>query len=77
MQGSASIIEDARQPPYLCPVDLAKVLRATGADDKIQERYRALEEFCKRFSEVHLFEAFGKWIEGRMVEFAASEVERT
>jgi len=77
MQGSASIIEDARQPPYLCPVDLAKVLRATGADDKIQERYRALEEFCRRFSKVHLFEAFGKWIEGRMVEFAVSEVERT
>jgi len=77
MQGSASIIEDARQPPYLCPVDLAKVLRATGADDKIQERYRALEEFCRRISEVHLFEAFGKWIEGRMVEFAAFEVERT
>jgi len=24
MQGSASIIEDARQPPYLCPVDLVK-----------------------------------------------------
>jgi archaemetzincin len=77
MQGSASIIEDARQPPYLCPVDLAKVLRATEADDKILDRYRALEKFCKRFSEVHLFEAFGKWIEGRMVEFAASEVERT
>lgn len=77
MQGSASIIEDARQPPYLCPVDLAKVLRATGADEKIMERYRALDEFCKRFSEVHLFEAFGKWIEGRLVELDASEVDRS
>ncbi|CAD6439767.1 a0636acf-136d-4261-b13d-06c584d5e938 [Sclerotinia trifoliorum] len=30
MQGSASIIEDARQPPYLCPVDLQKWLRRLG-----------------------------------------------
>jgi archaemetzincin len=30
MQGSASLREDVRQPPYLCPVDLAKVLEATG-----------------------------------------------
>ncbi|APA08035.1 hypothetical protein sscle_03g028050 [Sclerotinia sclerotiorum 1980 UF-70] len=30
MQGSGSIIEDARQPPYLCPVDLKKVVTATG-----------------------------------------------
>lgn len=29
MQGSASLREDVRQPPYLCPVDLAKVLEAT------------------------------------------------
>ncbi|KAG5644538.1 hypothetical protein DXG03_008192 [Asterophora parasitica] len=28
MQGSASLVEDARQPPYLCPVDLAKLLYA-------------------------------------------------
>ncbi|KAG6995714.1 hypothetical protein G7Y79_00042g078190 [Physcia stellaris] len=30
MQSTASLAEDARQPPYLCPVDLAKLLRATG-----------------------------------------------
>ena len=75
MQGTASIIEDARQPPYLCPVDLVKVLRATGADER--ERYRALGEFCMRFREVHLFEAFGKWIEGRIGELEEFEVERT
>lgn len=28
MQGSASLAEDARQPPYLCPVDLAKLKHA-------------------------------------------------
>ena len=30
MQGTAGLGEDSRQPPYLCPVDLAKLLRATG-----------------------------------------------
>jgi archaemetzincin len=32
MHSTASIAEDARQPPYLCPIDLAKVLRAAEAD---------------------------------------------
>ncbi|KAL4877838.1 hypothetical protein BJY04DRAFT_230439 [Aspergillus karnatakaensis] len=45
MQGSASVAEDARQPPYLCPVDLAKVLAATGST--VGERERALLEFCE------------------------------
>ncbi|KAL4945785.1 hypothetical protein BDV06DRAFT_229965 [Aspergillus oleicola] len=46
MQGSASLAEDARQPPYLCPVDLAKVLSATGSS--VRERDEALLEFCER-----------------------------
>lgn len=66
MQGSASLCEDARQPPYLCPVDLAKMLIATGADAK--ERYRALLLFCDRRKDVHLFAAFGAWIRGRLQE---------
>jgi archaemetzincin len=61
MQGSASISEDARQPPYLCPVDLGKVLRVTGADEA--DRYHVLLEVCKRRRDVHLFAAFGAWIE--------------
>ncbi|KAK5139139.1 hypothetical protein LTR04_003858, partial [Oleoguttula sp. CCFEE 6159] len=40
MQGNATLAEDARQPRYLCPVDLAKVLSATGARE--EKRYRAL-----------------------------------
>jgi archaemetzincin len=64
MQGTASVIEDARQPPYLCPVDLAKVLRATGADEN--ERYRALLKFCEKFKEAHLFAAYGAWIQERL-----------
>ncbi|KAH6672898.1 hypothetical protein B0J14DRAFT_654618 [Halenospora varia] len=47
---AASIIEDARQPPYLCPVDLQKVLTATGVDER--ESYEKLGEFCGRVGEV-------------------------
>ena len=60
MQGTASVIEDARQPPYLCPVDLAKVLKATGADE--QERYRSLLAFCEKYKGVHLFASYEAWI---------------
>lgn len=64
MQGSASIIEDARQPPYLCPVDLKKVVTATGAD--VRERYEALLGFCEKFEGAHMFVAFAGWIRGRL-----------
>jgi archaemetzincin len=60
MQSTASIAEDARQPPYLCPVDLTKVLRATGADE--MERYHTLLEYCEKHKDVQLFSAFGAWI---------------
>jgi archaemetzincin len=66
MQGSASIIEDARQPPYLCPVDLAKVLRATGTGEK--ERYEALLSFCDKQKDIHIFAGYGAWIRGRLTE---------
>lgn len=64
MQGTASIIEDARQPPYLCPIDLAKVLRATGVE--VVERYKALLEFSENYKEAHLFASYGAWIRGRV-----------
>lgn len=64
MQGSASIIEDARQPPYLCPVDLAKILRSTGTNAK--QRYQALLNFCDKHNDTHLFAAYGAWIRGRL-----------
>ncbi|KAI1702553.1 peptidase family m54 domain-containing protein [Ditylenchus destructor] len=66
MQGSASICEDNRQPPYLCPVDLAKVIQATGAT--IKDRNVALLSFCDRFPEVHLFAAFAAWIRAKESE---------
>ena len=66
MQGSASLAEDVRQPPYLCPVDLAKVLRATGTD--MEKRYTALLGFCEKYGEDAMFAAFATWIRTRILE---------
>ena len=68
MQATASLPEDVRQPPYLCPVDLAKVLRATGSDER--ERYEALLAFCGRHEggAAGWFKAFQAWILGRLRE---------
>ena len=71
MQGSASLAEDARQPPYLCPVDLAKILRATGAN--ASDRYRALLTFCKSHGDTQCFEAFATWIEKRLEQMGERE----
>ncbi|KAG7392762.1 Archaemetzincin-1 [Phytophthora pseudosyringae] len=65
MQGSAGLSEDARQPPYLCPVDLAKMLHATGADST--ERYKALLAFCERFEERdRTLVAFSAWLSAEL-----------
>lgn len=64
MQSTASCAEDNRQPPYLCPVDLAKILKATGADEA--QRYKALLEFCQRHNNIQLFAAFGGWLTARL-----------
>ncbi|KAH8749842.1 hypothetical protein F5882DRAFT_369766 [Hyaloscypha sp. PMI_1271] len=75
MQGTASIIEDARQPPYLYPVDLRKLLYATGVDER--ERYEALQEFCGRFEEVQMFKALAAWMEGRIGQLDVEKQENT
>lgn len=64
MQGTCSLAEDVRQPPYLCPVDLAKVLKATDADER--ERYQALHSFCNAHAHVPRFAAFGAWLDSRL-----------
>ncbi|CAG7921803.1 unnamed protein product [Penicillium olsonii] len=66
MQGTASICEDARQPAYLCPVDLAKLLDATGSS--AAERYEALLAFCERPGnlDTHFFGPFAAWIRSRL-----------
>ncbi|TVY25986.1 Archaemetzincin-2 [Lachnellula hyalina] len=71
MQGTASIIEDARQPLYLCPIDLAKVLNATGAN--LKERYQALLAFCEGKNEGQVFKAHGAWIKARLDEIMREE----
>ena len=68
MQATASLTEDVRQPPYLCPVDMAKMLRATGVD--VRERYEALLTVCGRHGHggAGWFKAFGAWITVRLGE---------
>ena len=65
MQSSASLAEDARQPLYLCPVDLAKLAHATGAD--VRERKAALLAFCEQHGEGEMFVALAAWIHARML----------
>ncbi|KAJ6475093.1 hypothetical protein C8R47DRAFT_703597 [Mycena vitilis] len=60
MQGTTSLAEDARQPPFLCPVDLAKMLNASGADR--EGRYQAILSYCGKHPHCHLFAAFAAWI---------------
>ncbi|KAK3117467.1 hypothetical protein LTR53_001154 [Teratosphaeriaceae sp. CCFEE 6253] len=66
MQGTAGLREDARQPPYLCPVDTAKMLKTTGA--KEQDWLRALLGFCRSVANDALFGAFAAWLEVRIGE---------
>ena len=60
MQSTASLAEDARQPPYLCPIDLAKLLRATGASEA--EHYAALQRYCETHRGSHMIEALNAWL---------------
>ncbi|KAJ3771300.1 hypothetical protein FB446DRAFT_111717 [Lentinula raphanica] len=62
MQGSASLAEDARQPPYVCPVDLEKMLQACSTTRDLRDE--ALLAFCERYKHVPLFSAFAAWIRG-------------
>ncbi|KAK4501708.1 hypothetical protein PRZ48_007517 [Zasmidium cellare] len=66
MQGTTGLTEDAGQPPYLCPVDLAKVLTATGSDEATWAR--SMLKFCERFSNDRMFIAFAAWLKGRLLE---------
>ena len=74
MQGTASMAEDRRQPPYLCPVDLEKIKMAvcakTGAADEwTKERYQALLNYCDGHTqkgEGGLWAGFAGWLQGRL-----------
>ena len=64
MQGTAGLSEDVRQPPYLCPVDLAKVLQASSGDP--EQRYAALLSFSERHKHNQMFAAFAAWLRARV-----------
>ncbi|KAM3417940.1 hypothetical protein BST61_g6152 [Cercospora zeina] len=69
MQGTAGLSEDGAQPPYLCPVDLAKLFVATGGAMKMKERYEGLLRFCESWSARaggEMWAALGAWIRVRL-----------
>lgn len=71
MQSTANLNEDARQPPYLCPIDLVKVLRATGSSER--GHLEALRGFCERFAGDRLFAGLGAWLGARLEELERDE----
>lgn len=73
MQGTAGIMEDLRQPPYLCIVCLAKLTKAVGALDRgldpvqlMVDRYTVLARFCTTWKTVGMFAAYRGWLEKRI-----------
>ncbi|AEO67345.1 uncharacterized protein THITE_2088833 [Thermothielavioides terrestris NRRL 8126] len=74
MQSTTCVAEDLRQPPYLCPVCLAKLTRAVrdvskGAFDETRfliERYTTLARFCKQWERAAMFAGYRCWLEKRI-----------
>lgn len=76
MQSTTGMAEDLRQPPYLCPVCLAKVSHKVAVELQggseaaraayVLERYEALAQVCDRWKEVGLFAGFQAWLRARM-----------
>ena len=76
MQGTASIAEDMRQPPYLCPVCLEKLAHVATVeigrrdiDDRltyVDERYEAIAAFCSGWADNGLFAGYMAWIRARL-----------
>lgn len=74
MQGSADLCEDQRQPGYLCPIDLGKVLLAIGGKER--QWLEGMSKFCadRRWEQVVYFKALGAWCDARLRELDASRV---
>lgn len=80
MQGSAGLKEDARQPPYLCPVCEAKVCHAMigelhdgGEKEKkewVRKRCEVLSNFCEKMDESNMgaamWKGMGAWADKRL-----------
>jgi len=83
MQGTASLEEDDRQPPYLCPICLTKLTCAMqrtkpGIDkpaekEYVLRRYEALEVFCSKRPGVPMLADFGVWLRVRMESLREEE----
>ena len=81
MQGTGSMKEDVRQPPYLCPVCEAKVAHAIAGEMKggreeekkewIKQRCEALRHFCEslrnRDMDSLMWQGLDGWLQRRMV----------
>jgi len=62
MQGTSSIAEDVRQPPYLCPIDSAEVLHALDCDGNARDK--AILDVCSKFgSSGGMFTAYAAWLQ--------------
>ena len=79
MQSTASVTEDVRQPPYLCPVCLAKLSNAlcwsvgTGTTIELQkayikERYEVLSKYCEKWAHVGMFAGWEAWVDERVYQ---------
>ncbi|KAK0741455.1 hypothetical protein B0T18DRAFT_491815 [Schizothecium vesticola] len=75
MQGTAGVAEDMRQPPYLCPVCLVKVVHAvreamprTREKEVVVQNYRALMGFCEGWMGVGMFAGYYHWLRKRVEE---------
>lgn len=71
MQGTASVAEDCRQPPYLCPVCATKLVRtvkeasATPDFDEKQhtrETNEAMARLCEKWKGVSVWAGYGAWL---------------
>ncbi|KAH6875681.1 hypothetical protein BKA58DRAFT_126172 [Alternaria rosae] len=80
MQGTGSMKEDVRQPPYLCPVCEAKVAHAISGEMKggredekkewVKQRCQALRHFCERLGDKgmdsSMWQGLDGWLEKRL-----------
>lgn len=61
MQGTCGLAEDARQPPYLCPVDERKLSTATGNANRDGAMMQLLRK--DEWQSEPMFAAFGAWLQ--------------
>lgn len=83
MQSTSGMMEDVRQPPYLCDVCLSKILYKVTVELKqsseearaayVVERYAALERFCERWKQIGMFAGYQAWLEARLRQLTSEQ----